>query len=66
MTTIPISQDYLLHVNVTDVPATSEKHLKIESQWLGAKHPDERQTRFSLTLPAHKLSEVARTIQEAL
>lgn len=66
MTTIPISQDYLLHVNVTDVPATDEKHLKIESQWLGAKHPDERQTRFSLTLPAHKMSEVARTIQEAL
>lgn len=66
MTTIPVSQDYLLHITVTDVPTTREKHLKVESQWLGAKRPDERQTRFSLTLPTHKMSEVARTIQEAL
>lgn len=63
---ITVSASYLLHVSVSDVPSTREKHLKIESQWLGAKNPEERQTKFAVTLPAHMLSEIAQAIQESL
>ncbi len=65
MTTIHASQDYLLHVTVKPVPSTQQQHLLIESQWLGAKHPVERQTKLSLVLPAIEMSRIAKAIQEA-
>jgi hypothetical protein len=65
MTTIPASNDYLLHVAVRDVPAVGAQHLLIESQWLAAKNPDERQTRLSLVLPPAQMRRIAHTILEA-
>ncbi len=65
MSTIECSQDYRLHVSVTPVlrPA-GHYHLKIESQWLGAKDPEGRQTRYAVTLPKSQLHAIVATIIE--
>lgn len=60
---IQLSDDYLLHVTVT--PALEGSfHLKIESQWLGAKDPHGRQTRYAVTLPERELFDLASTLIE--
>lgn len=62
---IEISQDYRLHVSVTPVARPAcHYHLKIESQWLGAKDPQGLQTRYAVTLPQRQLYELAATIIE--
>lgn len=63
MSTIECSQDYRLHVTVTPVARPAgHYHLKIQSQWLGAKDPDGLQTRYAVTLPEFQLRAIAATI----
>jgi len=63
MSTIECSQDYRLHVTVTPVARPAgHYHLKIQSQWLGAKDPDGLQTRYAVTLPKFQLQAIAATI----
>lgn len=57
-TTIQLSEDYLLHVTVHPVVGGAH-HVKIESQWLGAKDPQARQTRYAVTLLPHEALEFA-------
>lgn len=64
--TLQLSDDYLLDIDITEVPAVQGYHLCISSRWLGAKHPEESQKRFSVTLPPAHLSRVASVIQAAL
>lgn len=60
-TTIQLSDDYLLHITVQPVTGGAH-HVKIESQWLGAKDPQARQTRYAVTLLEHELLELATTL----
>lgn len=62
-TTLQLSDDYLLHITVLPV-VTGGYHLKIESQWLGAKDPAGRQTRYTVNLPQRELLELAATLTE--
>jgi hypothetical protein len=64
--TLPVSDDYLYHISVTDVPAIQAKHIAITSQWLGAKHPDERQTQFTTTLTHDQIRALANHLLENL
>lgn len=60
-TTIQLSDDYLLHVTVRPVVGVAYD-VKIESQWLGAKDPEARQVRYSVTLLPHDLMKLAAAL----
>jgi hypothetical protein len=63
MTTIQLSDDYRLHFSINEVSSPSGcLNLKIESQWLGAKDPDARQTRYQTTLTRADALKVAVAI----
>jgi len=62
--TIQPTPDYLLHFTVT--PVDDNYHLKIESQWWGAKDKDGLQKRFDVTLPAHELRQLALAIDAGI
>lgn len=63
---IDVSDDYKLHVTVTPTLTFDQYHLKIESQWLGAKDPNARQVAYSATLPRHQMRAIAVAILEGL
>ena len=63
---IDVSEDYKLHVTVTPTQTFDQYHLKIESQWLGAKDPNARQVAYSVTLPRHKMRAISVAILEGL
>jgi hypothetical protein len=63
---IDVSEDYKLHVAVTPTQAPDQYHLKIESQWLGAKDPNARQLAYSVTLPRHQMRAIAVAVLEGL
>jgi len=63
---IDVSEDYKLHVTVTPTPRFDQYHLKIESQWLGAKDPNAKQLAYSVTLPRHQMRAVAVAVLEGL
>ena len=63
---IDVSDDYKLHVEVTPTKTFDEYHLKIESQWLGAKDPNARQLAYSVTLPRHQMRAIAVAVLEGL
>lgn len=61
---INLSDNYRLHVAVT--PTTGDQyHLKIESQWLGAKDPQGLQRVLSATLSKKNLLDLTETILTA-
>lgn len=62
--TIQPTPDYLLHFTVT--PVDDNYHLKIESQWWGAKDKSGLQTKFDVTLPAHELKQLALAIDAGI
>ena len=63
---IDVSDDYKLHVEVKPTQTFDQYHLKIESQWLGAKNPNARQMAYSVTLPRHQMRAIAVAILEGL
>jgi hypothetical protein len=63
---IDVSEDYKLHVTVTPTQKFDQYHLKIESQWLGAKNPDARHVAYSVTLPRHQMRAIAVAVLEGL
>lgn len=63
---IDVSEDYKLHVSVQPTQVFDQYHLKIESQWLGAKDPDARQLAYSVTLPRHQMRAIAVAVLEGL
>lgn len=58
--TIQPTPDYLLHFTAAKV--NNDVHLKIESQWWGAKNKDGLQTRFEVTLPPQEIRQLALEI----
>jgi hypothetical protein len=49
--TIKPSKDYRLHLTVRRIAAPPDcVQIKVESQWLGAKNPEGRQTVFDRTM----------------
>lgn len=48
---ISVSQDFAYQIDIHPVPPTGGHHLKISSQWKGAKDPNERRRQFSMTVP---------------
>lgn len=63
---IDVSEDYKLRVTVKPTPPFDQYHLKIESQWLGAKDPNARQLAYSVTLPRHQMRAIAVAVLEGL
>jgi hypothetical protein len=63
---IDVSEDYKLWVTVKPTPRFDQYHLKIESQWLGAKDPTGMQVAYSVTLPRHQLRAIAAAILEGV
>lgn len=59
--TIQPTPDYLLHFTVR--PVDNDYHLKIESQWWGAKDRDGLQKRFDVTLPKHEMQQLVLAIE---
>lgn len=65
MITIQVSDDYRLHFTISKVSSPPDcLNLKIESQWLLAKDPDARQTRYQTTLTRENALKVAAAILE--
>jgi hypothetical protein len=62
---IEVTESYRLHVTVSPSIPEGHYHLKIESQWLGAKDPDGLQTRYQVTLSRQNLLNLTETILEA-
>jgi hypothetical protein len=62
---INVTDSYRLHVTVSPTIPQGHYHLKIESQWLGAKDPDGLQTRYQVTLSKKNLLDLTETILEA-
>lgn len=62
---IEVTESYRLHVTVKPTIPDGHYHLKIESQWLGAKDPDGLQTRYQVTLSKKHLLELTETLLEA-
>lgn len=60
---IPVSQDYLLHVDAQPTPHGT--HVAIRTQWLGAKDPAGIQTRYSITLPPDVVTDIANHLLSA-
>jgi hypothetical protein len=63
---IDVSEDYKLWVTVKPTPRFDQYHLKIESQWLGAKDPNARHVAYSVTLPRHQMRAISVAILEGL
>lgn len=63
---IDVSEDYKLHVTVTPTQTHDQYHLKIESQWFGAKDPNARRLAYSVTLPRHQMRAIAVAVLEGL
>ena len=60
---IHVSQDYKLHVSVSPVAAEfGDYHLKVQSQLLSAKDPEDLQTKYQVTLSRRQLLELVHTI----
>lgn len=62
---IPISQDYIYHVSVLDVPLADCKFIQVESQWLGSKEPEARQKKLLMTLTKEQLKQLANHLLES-
>jgi hypothetical protein len=62
---IEVTDSYRLHLTVHSTIPDGYYHLKIESQWLGAKDPNGLQTRYQVTLSKKHLLELTETILEA-
>jgi len=62
---IEVTESYRLHVTVHPTIPDGHYHLKIESQWLGAKDPNGLQTRYQVTLSKKHLLELTETLLEA-
>jgi len=62
---IEVTESYRLHVTVSPSIPEGYYHLKIESQWLGAKDPNGLQTRYQVTLSRQNLLNLTETILEA-
>ena len=62
---IEVTESYRLHVTVHPTIPDGDYHLKIESQWLGAKNPNGLQTRYQVTLSKKHLLELTETLLEA-
>jgi hypothetical protein len=62
---IEVTESYRLHVTVQPTIPDGHYHLKIESQWLGAKDPNGLQTRYQVTLSRKHLLELTQTLLEA-
>ena len=63
---IEISQDYRLHITVTPCKPDGYVHIKIESQWLGAKDPTGLQTRYQVTLSRQNALRLTDTMLEGI
>lgn len=55
-----LSKDYVLHVDAKKTPLGH--HLSISTQWLGAKNPNEKQRRFSVTVPRETLHKIGHLL----
>lgn len=66
VTVIPVSDDYLLHVSVTFVSPINCYQLRVQSQWLAAKNPQNLYLLYAVTLPADQLAEIAAVINEGI
>jgi hypothetical protein len=62
---IEATDSYRLRVTVSPSIPEGYYHLKIESQWLGAKDPNGLQTRYQVTLSRQNLLNLTETILEA-
>jgi hypothetical protein len=62
---IEVTESYRLHITVSPTIPEGHYHLKIESQWLGAKDPNGLQTRYQVTLSRQNLLNLTETILEA-
>lgn len=68
MTTITLKQadNYLLHITALPVEAVKDCiFLHIESQWLDAKNPNERQSKFGTTITAAQAEQLAELFTRA-
>jgi hypothetical protein len=63
---IPLAQCYVLHASLSDVPATGQRHLLLQTQYLAAKHPHERRTLLSLCLTPHDQHQLADLLQTGI
>lgn len=54
--TIQLTDSYFLHFTVSDWQ--DSKTLKVESQWTGAKNPEDLQTKVQITLEKDKLNQL--------
>ena len=61
---LELSKDYRLHLTVHPTKPDGYYHIKVQSQWLGAKDPDGLQTRFQVTLTKRQALELTETILE--
>jgi hypothetical protein len=61
--TIQLTDSYLLHFTVSDWK--DSKTLKVESQWTGAKNPDDLQTKVQITLEKEKLNQLTTFLSNA-
>lgn len=62
MTTITLKQaeNYLLHITAMPVEAVKDCiFLHVESQWLDAKNPNERQSKFGTTITPAQAEQLA-------
>lgn len=62
MKTIQVSECYALHVDVRDVPATGQRHLRIASTFTGAKDPHDQRVLFSATINPVEYDQLAIAI----
>jgi hypothetical protein len=63
--TLELNDSYRLHFTVHPTIPDGYYHLKVESQWLGAKNPDGLQTRYQVTLSKKHLLQLTETLLEA-
>lgn len=63
--TLELNDSYRLHFTVHPTIPDGYYHLKVESQWLGAKDPDGLQTRYQVTLSKKHLLQLTEMLLEA-
>jgi len=59
VTTIHISQCYALHINVSEVDATGQRHIRIASTFTGAKDPQDQRVLFSAVVSPEVHAQIA-------
>lgn len=57
--------DYLYHFSVNN-NLDGTRTLTVKSQWLGAKNPDDLQTRFQCTFKQHDWDELISRLQDLI